>query len=350
MYQLSLPSPPATTLGGEPAFLMPHEGQYEMLADGLGLEVDTVFAVAANYAANESAALPDEEPVRAALKAVHLQHAYPSERISASRAAFGRVLADFSDARLLENAPPQVHRRLRTVDVDLLALAAQSRPTEIPRAPEAGHDQTLDRWGREIEERIASYISSATNGDRILIGARVRLTVLNWDHLEEEFICGAVVGTEYAERLLARRDLMLLSDLAETSAARQPRNGDPLVLENTGHAFHQISADWLSFRPEFAAALGWIADRGRQWCWRTATGDIAVETIWWVDGWWGRAGRAFDDTEADGYAVVLTPTGLDEVRNAFGAVSLHLRLTRYGRRDAPDGPRAVVTRTIPLAM
>ncbi len=108
-----------------------------------------------------------------------MQHTYPAEKIAASRAAFGRVLADLTDAQLLDDAPQQARGRLRTVDVELLGLAPKSRPNVVPSPPEAGHDQTLSRWCSEMELRLDQYVAASRNEHSILIGARSRLTVLS---------------------------------------------------------------------------------------------------------------------------------------------------------------------------
>lgn len=141
---------------------------------------------------------------------------------------------------------------------------------------------------------------------------------------------------------------MQLRDLVEQWAPKQPRSGDSLVLENVGHTFHQITADWLSFRPEFAAALGWVPDQTRPGRWCALDGEVAVETIWWVDGWWGRTGPAFDDVEADGYAVVMTPAALKHAGDSFGPLSRHFELTRRGRHDGVEAPPVFAARTMPV--
>ena len=185
---------------------------------------------------------------------------------------------------------------------------------------------------REVESRLEQYIEASTVRGQVLIGAKSRLTVLNWGHLEEEFVCGTTLGTGIpAEgRVLDSRPPMVLRDLVTTSAQLWPENGDPLVVENVAPTFHQIHAHWLAFRPEVAATLEWTPDSTQPGRWYTKRGNLAVETIWWVDGWWGRAGPVFKDTEAQGHAVVLTLPGLADVADTFGETIRHFELTRQG--------------------
>jgi hypothetical protein len=319
-----------------------------MLADGLDLDLDTMLSIAGRYATTALSVLPDQDDVREALKSSHVQHTYPSEKIAASRAAFGRVLADLTDARLLDGAPEEVLHRLRTVDAELLYLAPGPQPKVVPSPPPAGHDQTLDRWRSELDSRLDEYVVASRSEHSLLIAAKSRLTVLNWGHLEEEFVCGTTIGTASLndDRLLLRRHSMLLADLVDTSAGTHPEADEPLVVENVGHTLHQIQADWLAFRPDIATTLQWVPDLDQPGRWYTHAGELAVETIWWVNGWWGRAGPAFDDTEADGHAVVLSSAGVTDISAAFESAVTRFKLVRRGRGDNGEDESVSADRSV----
>ncbi len=262
IYRLALPPLPDAVIGDEPVFLAPHEGQYQLLADGLDLDEDTLLGVASRYAREALTLLPDDKEVRKAIDSSHLRHTFSSEKIAASRAGFGRVLADITDARLLGNAPEWVLRRLRTIDPDLLQDSPLTRPAVLPAPVAAGHDQTLERWGSTLRHRLEEYVTASNAAGAVLIGARCDLTVLNWEHLEEEFRCGLVVGREDSldGPLFFVRSALLRRDLVEATPATEPGAGDRLILENIGHVFHQIQADWLAFRPDIAAKLLWTPE------------------------------------------------------------------------------------------
>ena len=327
------------------------EKQYAMLADVLGLNLDTLLGVAAGYASEALERLPRQESVMSALVTSRVKHAYPHPELAASRAAFGRVLADLVDAGEVEVLPSELRRLLRTVDVGLVGRTPSGRPDLIPNPPPAGHDQTAARWLGAIESRIDEHVATSSNRDRLLIAAKSRLTVLNWGHLEEELICGTAAGIARPEddQFTMPRYALSLDDLAEPWPSEQLWDGAPLVAENIGHGFHQIHAGWLAFRPDLAARLQWVPDSSRRGTWHTATGHLAVETIWWVDGWWGRQSRAFDDTEAVGYAVILSARGLDQVSDNIGEITRHFVLTRCGKDDRAEVGPVSATRSLPVA-
>lgn len=345
-YDLTLPGGAESDVGSLSVFPHPHGGQYRILANGLDLDIDAVLAVAAHYASEALAALPEQEAVRRALGSSGVGHTHALEEVAASRAAFGRVLADLSDAGLLDDAPPHVSHLLRTFDPDLIARTPTGRPDVIPKPPVSGREQTLDRWLAGSEQLLDDYVAASTGGDRLLLGARVHFTVLNSYHLEEEFVCGTTTATSFVEEtgLFVRGLPMRLRDLSEPSASvRDIETGMPLVLENDGRTFNQIHAYWLALRPDIAAALGWLADRSRPGRWYTDRGDVAVDTTWWVDGWWGRPGPAFEDTEAQGHTVTLTTSGLADLTALLGDVTRHFTLQR--RDDSGGGGPSRVTST-----
>ena len=333
VYDLALPSPGDDLIGYQQTVLWPYEEDYRMLASYLQLDADTLLAIAARYASSALEALPKQEMVRSALESSRLKHAYPSYEIDAARAAFGRVLAEIVDARLLDDAPSRLQARLfRTIDLEIIGRSPRTRPTVIPTPPAAGHNQTIKNWQQNIDGRLEEYIATSVSGGCILVGARCRLTVLNWGHLEEEFICESTMGADESgtEGKCAYRNSAILRDLVAPTSEITVENGTPLIFENEGLRFHQVTANWISFRPGLARTLAWVPDEDRPGCWNTESGDVAVETVWWMDGWWGRFERAFDDTEAVGHVVILTSTGAAELVEKFGVVTRHFQVIRRG--------------------
>ena len=350
MYHLALPPDSSDGIRSESAKLAPYGDQYHDLAECLGLNFDTLLAIAARYLSEALSALPDDNAVQEAIRRSHMQYRFLPTAYAASRAAFGRVLGDLADAGLLNDVPRPLHRLTRTVDVDALSRAPEQRPATVPTPPEAGHAQTTARWRAEIESRLEEHVAKSARDERVLIGARSRLTVLNWDHLEEILVCGTTVGadTPMNGRTLAPIRSMLLRELIGTTPRRWPDDGEALVADNDASAFFQPTAACLSFRPDLAATLEWTPDPARPGCWNTGSGHLAAETIWWVDGWWGRNDHAFNDTVAEGHAVVVTLQGLRDLMVAFGALTRHFKLARRGLDDGVKSDPVTATRSMPV--
>ena len=345
-YHLQLPGmEDSRTVGAEP-----YEGHYRLLARGVGLDAEALIAVASSYRLDATETLPEQSAVATALKAARVKHVYMRECFAASRAAFGRVVADLRDAGLLDGAPVQVQNLLRSVDLDVLHWTPDGRPQLIPAPPAAGVDKELDDWLATVEGRIDEYVASSSHEDRLVIGARCRLRILNWERLQEDVICGTTVGeSPHTDGDLFTHDFsMTLRDLITFTSKAKPEGEECLILENEGFLLHEDRGNWLAFRPDLAASLGWTPDADRPGRWHTSRGDLAVETIYWVDGWWGRSGPAFDDTEADGYAVVLTAPGLEDIVAMFGPITRRFVLTRGGLKEGKAVEPVTAARTDPV--
>ena len=124
-----------------------------------------------------------------------------------------------------------------------------------------------------------------------------------------------------------------------------PTPGEPLVVENIGWEFHQRGAEWLSFRPDIAAALAWTPEPG--------TGRAAGtphEATWpsrasggWTDGG-GQADMGMDDTAAEGHAVILTAAGFTDASTAISEITTHFELTRDAQDDRDGTVSVTATR------
>ncbi|WP_157509761.1 ATP-binding protein [Leifsonia sp. Root4] len=312
-------------------FLFPFENRYELLSEATGLELPTIHAVAARYASAALADLPPQDLVIDSLSGSGMKLANPTNVVLASRSAFGRVLGDLVDAGAIRTLSILGERMLRTGDSQLVGMPRASKPAAMPAAPQAGHDQTTDRWLSEIDARIEEYAAATRAGDLQLVGAKTSLTVLNRPHLEEEFYC-----------ILTRKDSELgpeelfsgqLSDLAWDGAPGPIDELDSLLVENQGMAFMERRSDWMAIHPVLARSLGWVPSAGSIGRWIHGA-DVTAYTTDWNDGTWGRSGPMFDDTTSEGFATVISADALKAVKALVGPVDLLLVLIRRDQRES----------------
>ena len=350
MYKLAFPPTIVSPVRNETSPPDFYDRQYQKLAEVIDIDPDTLMKVSDYYKFQVANTVPDDEVVLDSLRSSGAQFRFPYSDVSISRAAFGRILADVNDARLLENVSPTVSRLFRTVDTELFELTPKTRPAVLPSPPEAGVDKSIEQWKETIQDRLEEYIDTSTCQGRILIGAKCHLTILNWDGLGEEFTCGTTVGISKLnkDRVFLHLKSLLLRDLAEVAPTHLPEVGEPLVVDNNGLAFVQPPADWISFRPDLAAALQWSPDSSGLGRWNTSSGELAVETVWWIDGAWGHAGRSFDDTVAEGYVVIATVNGYRDICRVFEPTVSNFRLVRTAREDKNEVTITSVSRSLTL--
>ena len=260
------------------------------------------------------------------------------------------MLADLTDAKRLTRLPTDMQPLLRTVDIARIGQVPQERPSVAPAPMSPNLDQNINTWRNGIETRLEEYITASTNEQRLLIGALVRLAILKGEQLGEEFVCGTTIGPDQLPRdtVLKRKAFMTLNDLGATSASTRVKIGEPLILENSGYAFHQREAQWFALRPDIATTLGWFPNPTEPGSWDTAAGDLAAETIWWVDGWWGRGDVSLFDTASEGWAVVITPAGLADLTTVIGDTTRHFNLTRGIDNGGELAEPVSETRSLPM--
>lgn len=327
-------------------FLYPFEDQYDLLSEVADVDVNAMLAVAARYARDALDSLPSQAIVVESLIAASMRLSYPSNVVFASRQAFGRVFGDLVDAGLVGSLSILGNRMLRTGDNRLFGLPPAPRPDVMPSPPNAGHDQTAERWRNELDDRLDEYAEAARSGDRHLVAASSTLTVLNWPHLEEKFRCiitrrGSKKGPE---RLFNGR----LADLSWGGTVKPSDELASLLVENNATSFMERRSDWLAIHPVLARSLGWVPDPNPQSIGGWLDGNsFAAGTEDWNDGTVGRAGPMFDDTISEGFATTMTPDALLATEALVGPLDLVLVLTRR-ERDENKPPRTV-SRRIRLA-
>lgn len=323
-------------IGHQDSHLSLYRPLIRLLAAESGLDADAVERQTEMYATRVGRSMPSMETLRPALQAAELRLNYPSPSVLVERAAFGRVYRDLTAAGLLARAGPVVLRCLRVFDPVLAVTDSYDRPSLIPPPPEAGHDVDLGTWESDLPGRLSQYESVGIGTEGSLVAAVGRLTVLNWDHLEEEHVVTSVVGRvdhPWDEPFL-NASCLRVSDLAsEVRSVGAPAQGEPIALRNSAWGFHQLDHDWIGLRPEIAAFLGWTLDRDSYTTWKNAAGRIVIRTVRWVDGWWGHGGPAFDDTQAEGWALIATNEGLSEISSMIGTLSRMVFIRRWGRES-----------------
>ena len=329
--------------------LGPYEEFYDELAQLTGLERANLVNVAHAYAAAAAPTIPEDATVQHALRYADFDHFYPLSDLWTCRAAFGRILGDLYDAGLLDATDPGITESFECFDVALALTRAERRPSTIPSPPPGGHDQTAGHWNGGIDARLRDYLAAADH-DGSMIAAHSTLRVLNWDNVEEEVSAGTTVSPNPPGRPLTAPTVALLRNLYQPVIPRRPVAGEPLVTRNVSYRLMQTQEDWLAFRPDIAAFLGWRPNPQHPGRWHTSTGQLAVYTIRWIDGWWTHTGKAFDDTCARGNAVILTPTGSAALTDSLGSLTRTITITRgaAGQERIEDSVTRSYTSTIPM--
>lgn len=344
-YELHLPPPAAP--GPDPhsdgQWLGPYEPFVRRLARLARIDPGTAVRAVADDAYNHWAGLPMNDEVGAALKAAGLHHAFPSPLVFSSRAAFGRFLTEvLAITRPELPLPPP----FRFFDPELVTRNADRHPSFAPDLPEAGYEQTADRWHSEIDNRLQEYASRCNPDGTVVIGAVTSARVYNWQSPAETHTCATVLGSPTSARVFLDTEHLLLDDLRARVAPTQLQEGEPLVARNSTFLFGQFPDDeWIALRPDVAGALNW-APTATPGEYTNEEGEVAARTVRWFDGHPGRGGIDLNVASMDGWAVVLTPTAATHLQDTLGNLTRVHTITR--RDHDSEGTETVARLTTSL--
>lgn len=339
-YQLSLPlGSTSPALGALDLELGLYEDVVRLLADLADLDQDELLGHAMYLMRQQRMSQPTTEETREALARADLKLAWPSSTLLIARSVVGRMLYDFRSGGYLVDLKIADGRLLSSFDSKLVGLRPDKRPSAMPDPPPAGIGEELSNWVEHTSDRLDEYARAVERTDGVVIAARARATVLNWGHLNEEFIYTTKIGEKSEQVNEHHADPwpvtdVLLSELSSSNLTISNHGGEDLAIVNVAWRFHQLGTNWMSFSPNIAAKLEWVPIVGAPGSWNNAVGELAVSSLRWVDGWFGHAGPAFDDSEADGMLVFATTAGAAELSRAYPALVRYSRLIREGNEGS----------------
>ena len=338
-------SPPPDDIGAEVPRLWAHQVMYEVISDSCGIPVEVLEAVATIYLKEALQSFPAPQETTNALEGVGARMANAPSRLWASRVAYGRILSDLVDAGILPCPPEQSWRGFRFIDTDALLRTPSARPPVVPQ-PEFPVDYIdYEAWGDGAEASADRLLNNASQRAEHLIGTKSESHTLRHDQYDERIEITAAVGTTPLTAPFESPPFgATLKDTGGTEESQQPGLGEPLITHSRALQYCQLNAAWLAFRPEFALALNWTPDVNQPGTWLTQDGKRAIQSVWWADGLTSIHHYPTKGYAAEGHAVILSPDGLSDLRQAFGQISLHLTLSRGKQSDPDDTSRTIARR------
>ncbi|MCZ2812019.1 hypothetical protein O2W15_11295 [Modestobacter sp. VKM Ac-2979] len=279
------------------------------------------------------------------------QHTYRPWAYLVGRRAAGRVLADLTDAGLVDGAYPAFAFDL--LAPDLLRLEAGPLPDSIPRPWRPATVSSYDTrgWCGEAQEALEHYrVSLASEPDFVLA------EVSDWGSLEW--------GLPREERRLDPVQFRGLNSAGlPVRAPAIEQGGTAYWYPNRAHfawrrsellvrGFEMLTnapfLRWIAFHPSAAEALDWEPLEGQRFGWRGSDGGWRARTDYSVRGLLSHNPPAHSYV-AEVWRVVLSQRGREEVEDRFGSLVRRLTVTRIqpaSRREGTPEQRMTVRRNV----
>ncbi len=278
--------------------------------------------------------LNDEKPVtenrlRAFLNNVGVWTSHSKPHIFAARQALAYVIAELWDCGYLEkDMVGTIQVMLTNFDSEFIVQKPSERPRfiiPIGNQDNKSYDLFPDNWVEDAKESF-QFLHTKTDDGLFILGERTKLKFLQEDWPTEERF--SVVKGKKANIFWSDSDIdkghtpffRKVNILAQQYSSIQAST-DQFVISNEAYGYETPGADWLALNPMLGRELGWNLDSGGWFQWVDVSGNIVAKSIWWRDGSIELYNRFARIEVAEGWLVLVSKSGLEEIRNHFSTIN-----------------------------
>ncbi|WP_089245801.1 ATP-binding protein [Asanoa hainanensis] len=338
--------------------LAPFDEPLRIAARVAGLQTEAVLHRAAAIAvALEMPWLRGGHKAHATRLATRAQrHTYRPWGFMAGRRALGIVLAELVDAGALDRGIAAPSYALGLIDEVLVHVVPEPLDDTTPAPWRAPTDASYDvrGWCKQTEDAAQTYASAAEVTSTYVLAESTEWAQLEWGKPEERRTIRTAHGLADAGGvMLPRRELWETSSTPANNYSQVPDlvwADEQLVVEGWEMHTDPPWYRWLALHPAVGRHLGWTPDVTELFCWHGDDGTWRARSIRRARGQLSHQAPGHTYC-AEGWQVVLSDTGLAELRQSFGPLRRSLLVQRtLPARLREDRPAAETSRyRIPLA-
>lgn len=268
-------------------------------------------------------------------------HAYRPWAFMAGRRALGIVLAELADARSLDADIAQAPAyALGLIDEVLTTVSPEPLDDTTPAPWHARSEFGFDAraWCAQTEGATEHYMAAAGTASTYVIAEATAWVRLEWEKPEERRTIKTSHGPSSAGGILLPRRARWESSYAPANDYLRGHgllwSHQELIVEGWEIGTDPPWSRWLALHPAVARSLDWRPDPDQLFAW------VGDDDVWRARSIVRARGQlshqAYAHTYcAEGWQVVLSRSGLAEVREAFGP----LRRVLQVERTLPARPR-----------
>ncbi|MDU1891566.1 MAG: hypothetical protein E6767_12840 [Dysgonomonas sp.] len=280
-----------------------------------------------------------EKELRAYLEDIGLKYSYPRPRALAARKAIMSLLSELIDAGIIDNSQ-SIRRFFISYDYSIHVFKPVVKPLFIQGLKEREFGGVEKKWTDRINEskRLESKIDKYQT--KIVIGEYTEVKNLDWGTPTETYTMqisdnntinvegGYIFGSTFH---ILSRDYHKLKGISSQ------------IIIVRDHRFDQfcIKSRWIALNPDLARFLGWIPDYSKLFAWKDKEGNLVVESIYWANG--NTEMSPYNDSDVgEGWIVVITEEGLEQIRNVTGNLFIHKKLNRSKTEDSHEMKKQMI--------
>jgi hypothetical protein len=219
------------------------------------------------------------------------------------------------DAGVLDrNALEQLAPWLRCYDPFLLLAEPVARPLYInPMAGRHDYGGHNAEWLDQVAEALDLFSTNLANGSIILAEEttlkqpeREAPTERRRGVVRLQTAPQAASGAEHKSFFRG----IFGPVVAEYPTLRIDGTPVPLILRSRTDTYDSPDNNWLALNPTVGYELGWAPSQDGFFQWLDTTGQIMVESIWWVDGLLNQSFPHYDNEVGEGWLVLANSKAL----------------------------------------
>lgn len=267
------------------------------------------------------------------------RHTYRPWAYLVGRRAAGRVLADLTDAGLVDGVYPAF--RFELLAPDLLMFEPRPLHDSVPRPWRPASVSSYDTrgWCEEARDALEHYRVSLTSEPDFVLAEASDWASLEWGLPREERKVDPIQLRGFNSAGLPVRAAAVEEGGSAywypSMADLTWRHGELIV-----RGFEMLNnapfLRWIAFHPGAAEALDWEPIAGQRFAWRGSDGDWRARTDYLVRGLLSHDPPAHSYV-AEVWRVVLSRRGREEVEGMFGPPVRRLVVTRIQPASRREG-------------
>ena len=225
---------------------------------------------------------------------------------------------------------------LLNYEPDLIIRKPSLRPNYIPAIESQVEVNSYERFAKTWVEKTndsISVIPSKTDDNQIILAESTTLKFLQ-EEWPTETRYSVVKGTE-SDQFWDGKDINRgLSPFYKTinlPIQNYPEIEAPmsqLVISNKALGSESAGANWVALNPKLGYELGWKLITDGLFQWINRSGDIVVSSYWWRDGRIELYPRYERIEAAEGWLVLASKSGFDEIKRILPTLNRGFVITR----------------------
>ncbi|WP_189198447.1 ATP-binding protein [Micromonospora fulviviridis] len=278
------------------------------------------------------------------------RHTYRPWAFMAGRRALGIVLAELLDAGALDRGIAAPSYAIGLIDEVLVHVVPKPLDDTTPAPWRAPTDSSYDvrGWCKQTEDAARTYATAAEVASTYVLAESTEWVRLEWGKPEEYRTIQTAHGLADAGGVLLPSRELWEKSFKPANGYSQVRDlawtDEQLVVEGWEMHTDPPWYRWLALHPAVGRHLGWTPNPTELFCWNGDDGTWRARSIRRARGQLSHQPYSHAYC-AEGWQVVLSDTGLAELRQAFGPLRRHLLVQRtLPARPREDRPAAETSR------